>query len=73
MTQKSGRQKRGQANYANKVQIKLKFKAVPLKKEGTRFLICVRALIVRALILGRAHVAAHGACEAQDDVCNGAH
>ena len=73
MAPKSARQKRCHALNAKKVQIKLKFKAVPLKKEGMRFLICVRALIVRALILGRAHVAAHGACEAQDDVCNGAH
>jgi hypothetical protein len=73
MTQKRAKQKSGRANFAKKLQIKLKFKAVPLKKEGMRFLICVRALIVRALTLGHAHVAAHGACEAQDDVCNGAH
>ncbi len=64
MTQKRAKQKSGRANFAKKVQIKLKFKAVLLKKQGKRFLICVRALI-----LGRVHVAAHRACEAQDDVC----
>jgi hypothetical protein len=73
MAPKSARQKRCQALNAKKVQIKLQFKAVPLKKEGTRFLICVRALIVRALIVGRAHVASHGACEAQEDAADGAH
>jgi hypothetical protein len=73
MAPKSRKQKSGAASYAKKVQIKLKFKAVPLKKEGTRFLICVRALIVRALILWRVHVTAHHACEAQDDVCDVAH
>ncbi len=70
MPPRSGKKKSGQANNAMKVQLKLKFKAVPLKKQGMRFLICVRALIVRALILRRVHVAAHGVCEAQDDVCN---
>ena len=69
MTQKRAKQKSGRANFAKKVQIKLNFKAVPLKKEGTRCLICVRVLIVRALILRRVH----GACEAQDDVCDVAH
>jgi hypothetical protein len=73
MAPKSRKQKAGHANYAKKVQIKLKFRAVPLKKEGTRFLICVRALIVRALILWRVHVTAQRACEAQDDVCDVAH
>jgi hypothetical protein len=35
MTQKRAKQKSGRANNAKKtVQLKLKFKAVPLKKEG---------------------------------------
>jgi hypothetical protein len=54
MAPKSGRQKRGQANNAMKVQLKLKFKAVPLKKQGMRLMICLRVLTV-TIVVGHVH------------------